>query len=243
MPAVYGEIAAPASLADVVECFWYSRESDSTRVHRVAPDGCADILFTRGTGDCSLQAIGAMTRFEDFRIPGPQLLVGARFRPGRWAAHLGVPGDCITDARPPLDALWGARARSLLDRLGDASSPEECAAVLAGSLQASDSRTPVQKAIAFMEARAGRVSVDELARLAGVSARQFRRLCLQETGLSPKFLARVLRFRRALSQVRAQAGEHAGLAAECGYTDQSHLIAEFREFYGQTPAAFLNSGE
>jgi AraC-like DNA-binding protein len=56
--------------------------------------------------------------------------------------------------------------------------------------------------------------------------------------LSPKLLARILRFRYALSRVHGQLGEHAGLAADCGYFDQSHFIAEFQRFSGRTPANF-----
>jgi transcriptional regulator GlxA family with amidase domain len=137
--------------------------------------------------------------------------------------------------------LWGARARRLREALGNAASVHECAALLAEHVSECAPRSPVQKAIGFLEKQAGRVSLDDLARQAGMSARQFRRVCLRETGLSPKFLARVLRFRRALTRVPIEAGDHAGLAAECGYTDQSHFIAEFREFSGNTPAGFLKS--
>src|SRR5262249_3884769 len=83
-------------------------------------------------------------------------------------------------------------------------------------------------------------------------------------GFPPKTIARLLRFNRAvrsldrLSRTRGNepagrpyieapqlddrlAGtlQWAGLAADCGYFDQPHLIKDFREFTGLTPHAFL----
>jgi len=235
----YREISPPAHLADAVECIWAMLQTGQPSVrHRVVPDGCADILFTSGPGKPSLMAVGAMTRFEDFEIPGGQWLVGIRFRPGTGASQLRIPGCRITDERLPLEDLWGAPARKLLEQAAETNSPEKCAAVLAGCIRAPRSRTPVQRALAWMETQHGYVWLDDVARQANLSPRQFRRLCLHHTGLSPKLLARILRFRHALSKLDAQAGDHAGLAAECGYFDQSHFIAEFQRFSGQTPAAF-----
>jgi AraC-like DNA-binding protein len=67
-----------------------------------------------------------------------------------------------------------------------------------------------------------------------MSERQFRRRCLEESGLAPKHLCRVLRFRRACEL--GERGLPWGLiAAEAGYFDQAHLIRDFREFTGATP--------
>lgn len=216
-------------------------ESEESFRHRVLPDGCADILFTRDSQKASLTVVGPMTRFADFQIPPGQLSLGVRFRPGMWTEHFGVPSPEITDASLPLESLWGARARTLLGRMADAVSPQQCAVLLGRALRPSQPRTPVQRALAWMETNPGCVSLDEVAFQTGLSARQFRRVCLQQTGISPKLLARVLRFRKALARVRGQAGEHAGLAADCGYFDQSHFIAEFQRFTGQTPAAYLRA--
>ena len=240
--AAYLELAPPPHLAESVECFW-SMRSEAFFRHRVLPDGCADIIFTRDSGKASLSVVGTMTRFADFQISARQLMVGVRFRPGMWTEYFGVPSPEITDASLPLDALWGTRARSLAERMADAKTPQQCAALLGRALRPSPARTPVQRALAWMETNPDGVSLDEVASQTGLSVRQFRRICLQQTGVSPKLLARVLRFRKTLAQVRTQAGEHAGLAAECGYFDQSHFIAEFQRFAGQTPAAYLRSAQ
>jgi AraC-like DNA-binding protein len=236
----YRELAPPPHLAEAVECFW-TMESSASFCHRVLPDGCADIIFSRDSGKASLTAVGTMTQFADFQIPPGQLTVGMRFRPGMWAEHFGVPSPEITDRLLPLEDLWGARGRALLMQMADAASPRQCAEVLGWALRPAASRTPIQRALAWMEANPGCISLDDVAYQAGLSPRQFRRICLRQTGISPKLLARVLRFRKALAQVQSQAGEHAGLAADCGYFDQSHFIAEFQRFAGQTPAAYLRA--
>lgn len=236
----YAEHAPPPHLADAVECVWSLQQTRAAcGTHRVVPDGCADILFTRKSDRASLQVVGPMTKFEDFPVPPNVVTLGIRFRPGMWSGQFQIPAISVTDRIVPLEELWGQKSRTLLDEWSNAKSVEECFVMMTQSLRAADSRTPIQRALAWMEQSRGQASLDWLARQAGLSARQFRRACLQHTGLSPKFLARVLRFRHALSQVHAEAGAHAGLAADCGYTDQSHFISEFREFSGRTPSEYL----
>jgi AraC-like DNA-binding protein len=238
--APYRELAPPTHLAESVECFW-TIEADESFRHRVLPDGCADIIFARDSGKASLTAVGTMTQFADVQMLPGQFSLGVRFRPGMWTEHLGVPGPEITDVLLPLESLWGARARALQEQMADCVSPQQCAEVLGRALRPAASRTPLQRALAWMEANPACVSLDNVCCRAGLSPRQFRRICLQQTGISPKLLARVLRFRKALAQVQAEAGEHAGLATDCGYFDQSHFIAEFERFAGQTPSAYVRT--
>jgi AraC-like DNA-binding protein len=234
----YVEFAPPPRLAASVECFWVMRHSERAPVsHRVLPDGCADIIFTSGAGTSTLQVAGVMTKFQDFPIISGQTLVGMRFHPGMWTAHVGVPAELLTDAHPTLEELWGSRARPLLSQIEDLRSSKQCVSLLAENVTPT-SITPLQRALAWMRSCNGLVSLDDVASQAGISLRQFRRLCLQTTGLSPKLLARILRFRYALSRIHNERGEHAGLAADCGYFDQSHFIADFQRFSGRTPAAF-----
>lgn len=238
----YRENASPPHLADTVECVWSSKQTRAAcGTHRVVPDGCADILYTRKGGRASLQVVGPMTRFEDFAVSPNIVSLGIRFRPGKWASQFQVHATAITDAIVPLEDFWGPRARTLMEQLWNVNSVEEAATLMIRSVRVSDARTPIQRGFDEMEQAHGQISLDWVARQAGLSARQFRRVCLEQAGLSPKFLARVLRFRHALTKIHAEAGAHAGLAADCGYTDQSHFISEFRKFSGQTPSEYLLS--
>jgi len=233
----YREIAPPGRLAGSVECFWTMRQSGPGPLHRVVPDGCADILFTELGGRVALEAVGPMTGWRDFAVPDGQSLVGVRFRPGTWTGVLRTPGDRVRDLVIPLEDLWGRGARELLDRMGAARSGRDRVALLAAALPPSAPPAPLERALAWLEDRRGRAEIGGLARQAGLSPRQFRRLCVERSGLAPKFLARVLRFRHAARLTRA-ASSFAVLALECGYYDQAHCINEFRALSGRTPASF-----
>jgi len=83
--------------------------------------------------------------------------------------------------------------------------------------------------------------VEDLAGTLGVSRQHLALQFREYVGLNAKTFAMVRRFRQASAAVRRQRAEHidwAGLAGECGYYDQSHLIHAFQLFAGETPEAF-----
>ena len=82
----------------------------------------------------------------------------------------------------------------------------------------------------------GNVRIEAIAARLEWSRKHLSQRFQDEIGLPPKSLARMLRFNRALDLANRMAeADWAGLAAECGYADQSHLTREFAEFAGTTP--------
>ena len=237
--ACYCEHFPAPALARWVECFWQVQREAPAYEWAVPPDGCLDIVYSR---DLGLRAVGAMTVEQRFHFAGRMETVGVRFRPGMAGALLKLPAVVLTDESAALEDVWGSSARQLRRRLDDAPAAD-CLRVLAGALappkQASG---PVERALRFLTAANGIADVDWMARQAGLSPRQFRRRCLEEAGLGPKRLARVLRFRYA-SRLAAAARrpDWSSIAASAGYFDQAHLIRDFREFTGRTPAAGASS--
>ncbi len=236
----YNEITPSKRLAPYVECFWTLRTSEICPEYPVLPDGCVDIIFSRGDGQpTGLEAVGTMTRRHAFRLPAGQFLMGVRFRPALSPGFLRAPAALLTDASVALECLWGPAARRLQDQLVHAASVREGLAVLEAALHRQPEQDPVEKAVAWMVENRGQVSVEHAAEQAGMSARQFRRLCLEKSGVTPKQLCRILRFRRALSQMRpVRRPDWAQLALDCGYYDQAHFIRDFREFSGYSPGRY-----
>ena len=89
----------------------------------------------------------------------------------------------------------------------------------------------------------GRLTVGELARGAGVSRQQLTRAFRHTTGIPPKLYGRLARFHAGLAYaagaLEGQRVPWARVACALGYADQSHMIAEFREFSSLSPNGLL----
>jgi len=235
MAILYREQAPPAPVESVLECAWISTADGGGEAAVVRPDGCMDLIFD-GT---KIELVGAMTVTQRFAVNAPVRLHGLRFHSGWLAALMGIDAAAHTDRSLDL--------RDVDSKLDRAMRPAFAAGTNAvfEAIGAWTGRRAAPKAalraLDWARARHGAAKVDWLAGQCGLSERQFRRQTIEQTGLPPKLLFRIWRFRRA----RALAGRipWAGLAAVCGYADQSHLIRDWREFTGDTPAMseFSNS--
>lgn len=85
----------------------------------------------------------------------------------------------------------------------------------------------------------GRCRISDVARSVGWSRRHLTTQLRSETGLGAKDIARVARFQHGRAQLFKRGATLAGIAADCGYADQSHLTSEWREFAGCTPRQWI----
>jgi AraC-like DNA-binding protein len=83
----------------------------------------------------------------------------------------------------------------------------------------------------------GRARIGALAEELGWSRKRLVARFREQLGLPPKAAARLLRFERARSLAGTMSW--AELAFGCGFSDQPHLIAEFRAFTGRPPETLL----
>jgi AraC-like DNA-binding protein len=234
----YREIRPGGRLARYLECYWFRQDPPGGCAHRVLPDGCVDILFTRhGEEPAGLDVVGLMTAPMEVAPAGGRSFFGIRFQPGMASAF--VPGGgAALDLVRPLEEFWGREARAMKERLAHAADPQEMAALMDRMLRPAE---PAGEAERMLWELAGGEDVDDLARQSSLSSRQLRRLCHERAGVGPKYLSRILRFRRAAEHIqnfRAQPS-WAQFAVSCGYYDQAHFIREFQEFAGVTPDRFL----
>ncbi|MFI6395030.1 helix-turn-helix domain-containing protein [Nonomuraea sp. NPDC050540] len=166
--------------------------------------------------------------------------VQVRLSPLVARAVLGVGPAELDGAAVALDDLWGRESSRLLERLGEVPSWEDRFALtemlLARRYEAGARVDPeVARAWELIVGGRGLARIDGLAAEVGWSRKRLWSRFRDQIGLPPKRAARLVRFDHAAHRLVAGEGA-AGVAAEMGYADQSHLHREVMGFTGVTPA-------
>ncbi len=140
-----------------------------------------------------------------------------------------------------LDDLWGRDAVRVQEQLRAATSWDDRFAITEAALARRHQAGPAaDPEVAFtwrqMVASRGDVRVEPLAAEVGWSRKRLWSRFRSQIGLTPKRAAQLVRFDHAVH--RLAAGHSAALvAAESGYTDQSHLHRDVKTFAGVTTTA------
>jgi AraC-like DNA-binding protein len=238
------EYRPPAELAPFVDAFWArfpgdSAGSDETR--RILPDGCLDIVV----GPRHAIVVGTMTRPLVLPSGDAGRMVGVRFRPGMATAFLRIPAAALTNDSAPLEAVW-SDGGSVADYVGSPSGADQAVQRLAETLGArlpGISAVPpdLLAAIERIVAGGGRTDVSRLAAALGLTRQHLARRFAAHVGVPPKTFCRVVRLWKVLRSAGGDRVNWASLAADLGYSDQSHLVTEFRALTGLTPSRWIAS--
>jgi AraC-like DNA-binding protein len=155
-------------------------------------------------------------------------------------ALFGLPMDALANALVDLPTIWGRDADSLIERLAYATCWPDRFAILqaASAVRIAGGRAPTP-AVAWawqtMRATNGSVRVHRLVQESGMSHRHFVARFRSEIGVTPKEMARVLRFEHSVHLLQHTSASLAEIAAVAGFCDQSHLNREFNALAGCSP--------
>lgn len=254
--APYREYRLGPPLDSSVECVWVLSGVEAvpqpgSNIQRIPPDGCVEAIFHLRDRFCELQdggsrvvqpgafIVGIWTKPIVLEAPAAFETVGIRFRPG-CAARFTDGAGRLTNQAIESELVWGRSAAALRERLAEDDDDGARLAAIGEFLMARLRRSDalLLEGVQRIMDTSGRTSVDALSRHLGVGHRRLERAFVDHVGVPAKTLCRIVRFQSALRRrTPASAAGWADLAAACGYSDQSHLIRDFRQFAGQTPAS------
>lgn len=244
------------ALAGLVDRFWavqWDLPSGMLHDQQVLTHPGANLSVGHGEPDGTgtpgpIEAVlhGPANRLTTRRLMGSGWTVAAMTTPGGLGAF--VPGSvrALTGRAVPLGSALGrpepvnriaaevdepARVDRLRDWLVDVLSAADLTRIAAAREVAAVAR------LAETDRSIRRLT--DLAAAAGVTPRSLQRLFAEYAGASPTWVLRRYRILDAAEQARVDPGvAWADLAADLGYSDQAHLVRDFRAHLGTTPAAY-----
>ncbi|MEX0691118.1 MAG: DUF6597 domain-containing transcriptional factor [Gemmatimonadales bacterium] len=239
----YTETPAPPPLSAWVRCFWFLA-AEAGGPQPVVPDGRLEIIIHRADPFSEIKPDGTVQRQDVVMVSGqitrPVLLapgavadiVGIRFRTAGARDLLGLPLHELTNHVIPLSAV----DRSLAVALERAAHAPDAGHQLTGVLL-DHARARRADHTARAVNRLGRGDrIAAIARDLRISTRTFERRVRDDTGLTPKVLQRVIRFRSLYARLQSGEETWAQAAAAAGYYDQAHANRDFRAFAGASPS-------
>jgi AraC-like DNA-binding protein len=228
----------------------------TVKAERHLPSGEAAIVVNLGEPYEAVGPAGALkigraavmgVHTQPFRTlgDGAKALVLIRLAPPTAQWLLGLPMSELADRWACLEDLEPVMASDLTGAVSAAADwPARFQAaerVLAARLTGAPV-TPAAIAWDAIRRAGGALSIAGLAGASGVSHRRFTEAFRRAVGVGPKTAARIARFNRVLAALgRTGRAPGADAAAEHGYFDQAHMLAEFRAFAGAPPTAIRKS--
>ncbi len=180
--------------------------------------------------------------------PGAQAGIQLQLSPLAARPLLGMPAGELAGTDVLADEIWGSVAGRIHQRLLQAEDwPARFVVLdrLLGSMADDRRGVPdeITRAWGTLLRSGGTAPIRHIARDIGWSERHLRTRFTREVGLTPKVAARVIRFDRARRllehQVVTGRPHIAGVAADCGYFDQAHLIRDWQQFTGLAPTDWI----
>ena len=245
-------------LSGIVQEFWEVEGRLSPFRERVLPNGCTELMVNLGPPHQVVTHTGTTvwerawySGLHERAIVIESLqgthLVSARLHPLGALRLFGLSIAGTVNAVTDLEMLLGPPARELRTLLLGAESAEQRFAHLERFLDARLSRGVVPSMIVCAAARLieeahGNLRIASLHAELGVSRKQLWLRFARELGMSPKAYARLQRFVWTLARLRESTSvEWPRLAVAAGYSDQSHLVRDFRRVASASPTEFLRT--
>ena len=236
-----------AELTPFVEHYWTVAWEHQPRVVReTVPHPSVHLVFE--PGDSLLHGVH-VRRFSRV-IEGTGRVLGVKFHPGGFRAFTNQSVRVLTGKVVHPSMVFGEEALEIEAKAVALPEAEKAFQVIDIFLR---SRKPMasvelQTVVEINKAIIEDRSISQVSMLVdryGIGLRTLQRLFSQYIGVSPKWVIQRQRLIETAEQIRSRSDEidFATLAAELGYADQAHMIREFKNMVGATPAKYRKSIE
>jgi AraC-like DNA-binding protein len=243
--ATYTEIMPCDALKPYIRCFWGSQPSHIFTAHSlVTPDTCMDIIINVNYSKNEFQSVFCGINDQPFVSQTEvttDIISTFAIRFYAWAVPLFSSNDmksvsnifCNSEHYFP---TLTKKLEQMVWTFPDLSKQVEHAEVfLLEELNLDRVNMNVMNAVYTMLKNTGNIQMADLSHYTGVSTRQLERLFKLHIGMSPKKLASLIRYQNVWSEVLHHPYINIqDLVHKYGYTDQAHLLNDFKRFHTMT---------
>lgn len=223
----------------LIEQFWlvnWQLGEKNSHIQKNLPDANFHLVFEQN----KLKILGPISKTYSYNMNGNGQVIGVKFSLGALANYLTKPLSHYVDQEISISVLPNLNADNLTAKLSALSSDEEIVSSLQSHLKhlVIKPTQEIQKVNALVElikSDSAISKVEHLAEKSHLSVRTIQRYFQNFVGLSPKWLIRKYRLHHALTLLDKQEAQLLDIVSWLGYTDQSHLIRDFKEMIGVTP--------
>lgn len=246
----YREAAPCLALRPYIRCFWGTEkplpDKPSSTEGLVIPDTCMDIIFHIDYTHNRISSTFCTLDEHSYRTPastasgGLSATFAIRFY--AWTACLFAEDTLRSSANQhlPLDAFFRRIEHALLPVLFEETSLEgkirKAEPALLALLCPDKADVAVLNAIHHLLITDGRARISDVSAALALSPRQLERRFDAMMGVSPKTLASLVRYQRLWQDmVLSPRFDALDAVARYGYTDQAHLLHDFRSRHLMSP--------
>ena len=237
---------APELRGQVQDYTGYQERASDVRNVREVPSGAVTLIVSFGPllaiteprADAAVLrrsfVAGVHDTYAMTQAPEHQYGVQVRLTPVGAYTLLGLPMHTLSNRAVALEDVLGDAAGELAGRLSSLGDWQARFDYLDRTLSRllGRGRAPSPSVVwawRRLEETSGVLPIASLAAEIGATRKHIAERFREEVGVSPKTLARVLRFRRAVALVREPRPSLADVARRCGYFDQAHFNRECRD--------------
>jgi len=253
------EFVPTEALRQDIQCFWILEEpQDVYNCHEIIPDPYVELVINCGAPLVQHWSDGSRLELPDVFINGLQnqplclevlgrcQFVAARMHP--WALNHFLDSDSTTVSGPEGSIIMPGKAwdgAAFAVRWTAAHHGYEQAVhcfqdyMISRARRSIPAHTPIYRVAEKILTAQGQLRIDDLAAQCYLSPSQLERRFKQITRITPKMYARLVRFRAVCYRLIANPDVSTlQVAQDLGFTDQAHLIRDFKGLAQQTPGAF-----
>lgn len=238
-------------LRSFVRYYWTLKSDESFKV-LTFPIGCPQIIFHRGnplfipelgTSQSWVTISGQVNFPAHIQSDGETEMIVVVFYPHTIGMFIDTPPSAFYNLEISGYDIRNREFNEMSSRIFESQSDEKCVNIiedwLASRIKPSLNIKRIGVSVKTLF-KSPATPIKDLADAVCLSKRQFERVFNETIGMNPKEYSRVVRFQKSLWFMQHGEDNYAGIAADCGYADQSHFIKEFKEMSGHTPGAICN---